>query len=82
MDNAGKPYGVKEILGLACVLVYAKLGFKVNNPFKEAGTTWICNQLVAGILDSCDGIDLPTDINDMTPIDTYNLVQSLPKKLS
>jgi hypothetical protein len=82
IDNAGKPYGTLEILGLACVILCAKVGLKVNNPFKDAGTTWICDQLVAGILNECDGVNLPVDLNNMTPLDANNLVKTLPANLS
>jgi len=82
IDQAGKPYGVMEIIGLAYVLICAKLGIKANNPFKDAGTTWICDQLVAGILSACDGVKLPTDVNNMTPLDVNNLVNTLPPNLS
>lgn len=81
MDNAGKPYGIMSIFGLAWVLICAKLGFKVHNPFKDAGATWICDQLIMGILDECDNVDLPEDVNDMDPLDAYNLVITLPKDL-
>lgn len=80
-DQAGKPYGTMQIVGLAWVLICAKLGFKVRNPFRGAGTTWICDQLIMGILDECDNIDLPEDVNDMDPLDAYNLVVTLPKDL-
>jgi hypothetical protein len=82
IDNAGKPYGVLEIFGLACVLICAKVGLKVDNPFKDAGTTWICDQLVAGILNECDGVNLPVSLDDMTPLDAFNLVKTLPTNLS
>ena len=82
IDQAGKPYGVMEIFGLAWVLLCAKFGIKVNNPFSYAGSSWICDQLVAGILSSCDGVKLPENINNMDPLDVYNLVSSLPKNLS
>jgi hypothetical protein len=81
IDNAGKPYGISEIFGLAWVLICAKLGVKVNNPFKDAGTTWICDQLIMGILNECDNVQLPEDLNDMDPLDAYNLVVTLPKNL-
>jgi hypothetical protein len=82
IDNAGKPYGVLEIIGLAMVIACAKVGIKVNNPFKDAGSTWICDQLVAGILNSCDGVNLPVGLNNMTPLDAFNLVKTLPTNLS
>lgn len=82
IDNAGKPYGVMEIFGLAYVLICAKLGLKVNNPFKEAGTTWICDQLIAGILNSCDNVNLPEPLDNMNPLDAHNLVATLPANLS
>lgn len=81
-QNSGKPYGVKEILGLAVVELAMAFGIKVNNPFKDAGATWICNQLITSGLETCDNVQPPMPLNDMDPKDTFQLVSSLPADLS
>jgi len=81
-QNAGKPYGVKEIFGLAVVELAAMVGIKMHNPFKEAGATWICDQLIAAGLQQCNNVELPMPLDDMRPQDVYDLVASLPSNLS
>jgi hypothetical protein len=81
-NNAGLPYGTLEILGLLCVQIASLVGIKMHNPLKEAGATWICDQLIAAGLQSCDNITLPKPLNDMVPEDVFNLVSSLPKTLT
>jgi hypothetical protein len=81
-NQAGKPYGVKEIFGLALVNLAALCSIKIQNPVKDAGTTWVCDQLVAYLLNLCENVKLPMPLNDMTPEDVYNLVASLPSDLS
>jgi len=81
-QNAGKPYGIKEILGLFLVELALLIGLKIDNPFKEAGETWICDQLIAAGLQQCNNIKLLIPLNNMTPKDMYELVSSLPKDLN
>ena len=81
-NQAGKPYGVLEICGLALVNFALLFGIKMNNPFKDAGATWICDQLQAALLETCENVKLPMPLNDMTPKDMYNLVSSLPPTLT
>jgi hypothetical protein len=81
-NQAGKPYGILEICGLALVELASGIGISIQNPFKDAGETWICDQLQAAILSQCENITLPMPLNDMTPKDMYNLVSTLPTNLS
>lgn len=82
IDNAGKPYGILEICGLAIVEVALLFGIKTHNPFKEAGQTWICDQLQAALLSTCENVNLSMSLNDMTPKDMYALVSNLPTNLT
>lgn len=82
IDNAGKPYGTKELLGLALVQLASFAGMKMHNPFKEAGSTWVCDQLIAELLATCENIVLPMPLDDMTPLDMFNLVSTLPLHLA
>jgi hypothetical protein len=82
VDNAGKPYGVLEICGLALVQLASLINWRIKNPFQDAGKTWICDQLVAALLSACENVQLPMPINDLTPKDVFALVSQLPKNLS
>jgi hypothetical protein len=44
--EAGKPYSVKELVGLLWVLVMRGLGIRVGNPFKDGSASYICVELV------------------------------------
>ena len=81
-NNAGKPYGVLEIVGLAFVELASLFNVKITNPFKDAGQTWICDQLVAAGLETCNNIKLTMPLNDMRPQDVYQVVSKLPKNLN
>ena len=81
-NQAGKPYGVKEILGLSLVETATLFGIKMQNPFMEAGSTWICDQLIASMIQTCENVKLPMALDDMTPKDMFALVSTLPTTLS
>lgn len=80
--QAGKPYGVMEIFGLAWMEICALVGVKVNNPFTEAGSDWICDQIIAAGINQCENIALPMPLNNMRPQDVFAWVSTLPKTLS
>lgn len=82
LDNAGKPYGSLQILGLAWVQLGLLFGLQFHNPFNDAGNTWVCNQLQAALLQKCENIQLPMPLNDMSPKDMYDMVSKLPTTLS
>lgn len=81
-NQAGKPYGIMEICGLALCEIALVLNKKINNPFKDSGQTWICDQLIAALLETCENVSLPMPLDDMTPKDVFALVSGLPATLS
>jgi hypothetical protein len=78
-DNAGLPYGTLSVLGLAVVLLAAAVGIKMNNPFKDAGKTYVCSVLVAQFLNSIGKTSV--NVDNMTPKDMYPIVKGLSKDL-
>lgn len=82
LANVGKPYGILSICGLALVQLTSLFGIKMHNPFKDAGETWICDQIIAALLENYENVKLPMPLNDMTPKDMFPLVSSLPPVLS
>jgi len=74
IDNCGKPYGKKEIVGMAWVRINYWCGKDITNPYKDKNT-FICSGLVSEILVEM-GIVLPKHADDMTPQDVYNLLIS------
>lgn len=76
IDNAGKPYGILECLGLAWIKICANFGHKVKNPFGDGRTTYVCSELGAFILRDCD-LKLPDDPENLSPKDLYDFLTEL-----
>lgn len=73
IDNAGKPYGIKEAFGMAIVrLVELLFKKKIKNPFGDGGKTYVCSELAGYIMDQYAGAKIPADLDYMTPLDIYN----------
>lgn len=81
-SQAGKPYGTMEIMGLAVSELALIVNKRIDNPVSDAGTTWICDQLIASLLQTCENVKLLMPLNDMTPKDMKALVITLPSTLS
>jgi len=77
MDNANKPYGIKEILGFAWVKIMAKLGKKCKNPFPSNGNTFVCSTLGAEILQVADVIDDNIVSEDVDPLDLNRILRQI-----
>lgn len=77
IDTCGRPYGVKDILGLAWVRINEFAGRKIKNPFSDQDKTLICSELTSIVLRDCLNISLPKDPDDMTPKDVYELLLSI-----
>lgn len=43
--EAGKPYSMKEIIGLLWVLTMRGVGVRVNNPFRDGSHSYVCVEL-------------------------------------
>lgn len=66
VDNAGKPYGKRQMVGLGLVLLARMVGVRVKNPFTNGNKAYVCCELVAEALknlgvpgaDQIDQVDL------------------------
>lgn len=81
MDNAGKPYGIKECFGLAWVRIN-KLLFKKNikNPFADGGTTYVCCEMAATIVEKFKSIQVPFDLDSLDPKEFMEFMQQVTTK--
>lgn len=61
--ESGKPYGIKEIWGLLWVLANRGMGRKVNNPFRDGSSSYICVEL------AMVSVGLPHDSENITQED-------------
>jgi hypothetical protein len=80
MDNAGKPYGIKECFGLAWVRICQLFGKTVKNPFKADGSTYVCSELAGFILGEFAGLVVDTDVADITPLEVYSYLMTIKAK--
>lgn len=77
IDNCGKPYGIKEIFGLAWVKINEWCGKEIQNPLADEDRSLVCSELASLVLRDCLNIKLPKDPDDMTPLDVYNLLLTI-----
>lgn len=77
MDNSNKPYGVKEIFGMAWVKICSLFGRKISNPFPGGGETWICSKIGAAVLEIAKGIDIQESLDDIGPKDLNCIIKNL-----
>jgi hypothetical protein len=77
MDNAGKPYGIKECFGLAWVRICALFGKTVPNPFTFDGSTYVCSELAGYILDEYASLDVNKDPSLIDPKMMYNYLLAI-----
>lgn len=78
IDNAGKPYSMKNVLGLAAVRVAEIFGFKIKNPLSDGRETFVCSELVWDLLVEA-GLIPPSSSDEVTPKQVRDLMASLPK---
>lgn len=70
IDLAGKPYGMKDLIGIGYVRVMGCFAQKVKNPFADGSKTYICSELAATLLTK---IGIPfADLDSTTPKDVYD----------
>lgn len=77
VDNVGKPYGIKNALGLAIVKLCSFFNKKIRNPFSDAGKTYVCCELVAEILKEYTPTKIDQDINSINPKELYDILYGL-----
>jgi len=73
VDNAGIPYGCKQILGIALV----KLFKLKRNPFRDGKESQVCAEAVGYILREKLGFDIQKDLDTADVKDIYNLVMNI-----
>lgn len=64
VDNAGKPYGRMQILGLGLVRLAKLVGIRMKNPFPNGNGAYVCCELVAEALENLGKAGL-TDLDQV-----------------
>lgn len=67
-NTIGKPYSIKEAIGLALIRIFQLFDIKFNNPFNG----YVCSTLVGYILKGYLNKDISDNINNLSPLDIYN----------
>jgi hypothetical protein len=75
IDNAGKPYSFKEIIGLTWVNINRLFGRRVENPYKEGNSAYVCSTIVGYIIENFTSQSILLDSQDMSPKDIYDLLE-------
>ena len=74
IDQLGKPYSIKGILGMAMVRVGQILGIKINNPFSYDSSSDFCSELTAYILENYSNISINEPVANLAPADLYKII--------
>jgi hypothetical protein len=76
IDNVGKPYSKKQLIGMAFVSLGRKMGLNLKNPYKDRRDAFICSELVADIIDIVDpSSDLALKSEDLGPKEIYEFLK-------
>lgn len=78
IDNAGKPYSMREVLGLGLVRISELLGNKIKNPFRDGTKAYVCSVLADYICINYTDHGLK-DFEDVSPKDLYDYLESREK---
>lgn len=80
IDNVGKPYGIKEAIGLGIVRLAEIFGKKIKNPFGDSGRTYICSELGGYVLKQFTNFkNLDIDCDNLNPQQLERYLSSLIK---
>lgn len=72
IDNAGRPYSLKQVLGLGFVRLCEMVGIKTSNPVHSQD--YVCSILADHIIDSFGTEKSPEDPTNMDPLDVWNFL--------
>lgn len=83
MDNAGKPYGILDCVGLAAIRL-ADLLFhkKIKNPFGDGGKTYVCCELGAYILEEFANLQIKYDLDSINPKELRSAMDELSRPVN
>lgn len=78
IDNAGQPYDLKSVCGIAMIKIARLFGKRLTaNPMGD-GRGFFCSELVGSILVELIGTRLYLVISTMTPRDIYEALAAMP----
>lgn len=75
VDNAQKPYGIKQIIGIGIVILAKKIGKKIQNPFKDGQYSYVCSELIASMIPGLKK-EFKDNLDSVTPRDIKEYLDS------
>lgn len=75
IDNACKPYGMLEALGLGIVRLCEIFGKKIKNPYGGGTQNYVCSVLAAYVLQNFTSVKMIYDYQDMSPKDVWDFLE-------
>jgi hypothetical protein len=79
IDNAGKPYGMMNVVGLSVKRLCELFGMKIENPFTDGNKTYVCCELVGAILKDEIKVAVDIPLDDLDPKDIYDILKEFSK---
>lgn len=77
IDNAGAPYGLKEIFGIFLNQVCEKAYQYLKCIFKDGQQSYVCSELVSYILRDYANVSIEKDYDLVTPKDVYTILKDI-----
>lgn len=74
IDNLGKSYSIRGVIGLGIVRVFELLNKKIENPFKDGEQMWFCCEFATKVLQQFSGTQIDTDSESISPKELYNIL--------
>mgnify|MGYP001571962652 CR=1 FL=1 len=79
VDNAGKPYGRLQVIGIGLIRLAKLFGLRISNPFSNGNKAYICCELVTAALEHT-GMAGPDDLDQVDLIATRDMVRLVDEK--
>lgn len=81
IKNSGKPYSVKQLVGIGWNYVRKAFNYPPKNIFKNEEDGMVCSEVLARILSVVYGIDTGIDFDLVDPRDIYEILSSYATKV-
>ena len=77
IDRAGIPYAAMENLGIGIARLLEIVGIKIHNIFGIKRSAYKCSEIVAEFLENILKVDIPEDLDMVSPKQVHSVVENL-----
>jgi hypothetical protein len=74
IDTVGKPYSLKQLIGMAVLTVLRKFNKTAKNPYRDRKDAFICSEIGAYVLEQ-SGIEVNLDKDSIGPKEIFEILQ-------